>query len=228
MTVIAPPAPAPVALDRATARTTGALYLALALAGMLGFLVLRPMLVDADAATTLTNLREHEGLARLRIASELALVVLQVVLALSFFRLFRPLDDLAAAAIAVFGTLNSVALMTSAASLATGLDVALADGDAATVQMMHDLSANAWGVGNLFFGLWLVPMGWCVLRSGTMPRPLGWVLVGGGLGYVLSAFVTFLAPDATVLAEALALPASVGEFWMLGYLLLRAGRTRRG
>ena len=24
--------------------------------------------------------------------------------------------------------------------------------------------------GALFFGLWLIPMGWCVLRSGWMPR----------------------------------------------------------
>jgi hypothetical protein len=53
-----------------------------------------------------------------------------------------------------------------------------------------------------------------------MPRTLGWILVGGGVGYVLSAFARFLVPDAPVLADVLAYPATVGEFWMVGYLLI--------
>jgi uncharacterized protein DUF4386 len=69
-------------------------------------------------------------------------------------------------------------------------------------------------------------MGWCVLRSGWMPRVLGWILVGGGVGYVLSPFVRYLVPDAHFVAEALAYPASVGEFWMVGYLLIRGVRRR--
>ncbi len=213
-------------VDRGTARTTGALYLGLAVAGMVGFLVLRPVLVDPDPATMLANLREHEVLARSRVASEMALVVLQVLAALWFFRLFRGVDAFAAAAIAVFGTLNSVALMGSAASLATGLEAAVGGNDwgVATPQVMHGLSESFWGVGNLFFGLWLVPMGWCVLRSRTMPRPLGWLLVGGGAGYVLSGFATFLLPQASVLADVLVAPATVGELWMVGYLLVAAGR----
>jgi hypothetical protein len=216
------------ALDRGTARTTGVLYLGLAVAGMLGFLVLRPVLVDPDPATTLANLREHEVLARWRIASEMALVVLQVLAALWFFRLFRGVDAFAAAAIAVFGTLNAVAVMGSAASLATGLEAAVGGHDwgTATPQLMHELSASSWGVGNLFFGLWLVPMGWCVLRSGTMPRLLGRLLVVGGAGYVLSGFATYLLPDAELLAEVLVAPASAGELWMVGHLLVAAGRRR--
>jgi len=80
-----------------------------------------------------------------------------------------------------------------------------------------------WGVGTLFLGLWLIPMGWCVLRSGWMPRPLGWILVAGGVGYMLSPFANYLA-DAGAVADALAVPASVGEFWMVGYLLIRGVR----
>jgi Domain of unknown function (DUF4386) len=76
------------------------------------------------------------------------------------------------------------------------------------------------------FGLWLIPMGSCVLRSGWMPRPLGWVLVGGGIGYVLSAFIRYLAPEAQVVADALAYPATVGEFWIVIYLLAIGVRRR--
>ena len=65
--------------------------------------------------------------------------------------------------------------------------------------------------------------GACSAR-GWMPRALGWILVGGGIGYVLSAFVGYLAPGAPALADALTDPATVGEFWMIGYLLVRGVR----
>lgn len=210
------------------ARTTGAFYLALAVAGGLGFLLLRPALVDPDPAISLAQLRDHEALARALIGLELALVVFQVLAAMWFFRLFRAVDDLAAAAIAVFGVLNAVAIMGSAAATATALDAALGDvgGEPGSPQLMLRLSEHCWGVGNLFFGLWLVPMGLCVLRSGAMPRLLGRVLVVGGAGYVLSAFVAYGWPGATLAPQLLVVPATVGEVWMVGYLLVRgAGRV---
>jgi hypothetical protein len=94
------------------------------------------------------------------------------------------------------------------------------------VQILYLISGNLWTVGGLFFGLWLIPMGWCVLRSGWMPQPLGWILIAGGIGYVLSAFVGYLFPEAGIMADALTVLASVGEFWMVGYLLIRGVRTQ--
>jgi len=41
---------------------------------------------------------------------------------------------------------------------------------------------------------------------------------------VLSAFMMYLVPDAPAVAEALAYPATVGELWMVGYLLIRGVR----
>ena len=52
------------------------------------------------------------------------------------------------------------------------------------------------------------------------------LLVVGGAGYVLSGFVTYLWPDAAAVPELLVVPATIGEVWMLGYLLVRgAGRV---
>jgi hypothetical protein len=207
-----------------TARTTGLLYLGLAVTGMLGFLLIRPRIFDPDdAATTLAQLVANEQLARVGIALELGIVLTQALVALWFYRLFRSADPFAAGTIAVFGTVNAVAILGSAAFLATALQTALEPtGDpAGDVQLMYVASENLWGVGALFFGLWLIPMGLCVLRSGWMPRPLGWILVAGGVGYVISAFARYLLPDAGALVDVLAIPASVGEFWMVGYLLIR-------
>jgi hypothetical protein len=213
--------------DHVAARATGVFYLALGITGMLGFLVVRPALVDPDAAVTLVNLQEHETLARVGIALEMAVVLAQSLAAVWFYRLFRAVDAFAAGAIAVFGMMNAAAIMASGACLATALQAALGDAGAGadTPQLMYALSENFWGVGNLFFGLWLIPMGWCVLRSGTMPRLLGRLLMVSGIGYVLSGFATYLLPEAELVVLLLAAPATVGEFWMIGYLLVRgAGR----
>ena len=212
-----------------TARLTGLFYLGLAITGLLGYLVIRQQLFVADDPNaTLANLVGHESLARAGVALEMGMVVTQTLTAVWFYRLFRTVDSFAAGAIAAFGLVNAIAGLVSAALLATALQVSVDPiGDpAANVQVLYLVSDNLWGVGALFFGLWLIPMGWCVLRSGWMPRVLGWILVGGGVGYVLSAFIRYLAPDAQVLAEAVAYPAHVGEFWMVGYLLVRGVRRR--
>jgi hypothetical protein len=207
-----------------SARMTGLLYLGLAITGVVGFLLIRPRLFVADdPGATLARLVEHESLARIGIALELLIVLTQALTAVWFYRLFRRADPFAAGSIAAFGLVNAAAILGSAALLASAIKVALDPiGDAAaTVQLMYVVSGNLWGVGALFFGLWLIPMGWCVLRSRWMPRPLGWLLVAGGVGYLLSVFVGYLVPEVGFVADALTFPATAGEFWMIGYLLVR-------
>ncbi len=212
-----------------TARATGLLYLSLALTGAIGFLLLRPRLYNVDdAQATLANVIGHESLARAEVVLELLIVLTQALAAVWFYRLFRTADPVSAGSIAAFGLVNAVTILVSAAMLATAVQLAFEPvGDpAATVQLMFLISGNLWGVGALFFGLWLIPMGSCVLRSGWMPRPLGWVLVVGGIGYLLSAFIGYLALDASAVKNLLTLPATVGELWMIGYLLIMGVRKR--
>lgn len=218
---------------RTTARVSGALYLLLAVAGALGFMLVRPaIVVPGDETATLANLVAQEGIARAGIALELITVLSQAVLAVWFFKLFRSVNVTAAVALAAFGLVNAVAILGSAAfssaALAVAVDPALSNSGAtaATVQLMYQLGSTFWGVGGLFFGLWLIPMGLLVIQSRWMPRPLGWILIAGGLGYVISVFVTYVVPAPGFLAGALAIIASVGEFWMLGYLLIIG--VRRG
>ena len=103
-----------------TARTTGLLYLGLAITGGLSFILIRNQIfVPDDPAATLRNLVEHESLARVGIAMEMGVVVTQALVALWFFRLFRTVDAVAAGALAAFGMVNAVVILCSAASLAT-------------------------------------------------------------------------------------------------------------
>lgn len=214
-------------------RLTGLLYLGLALTGLLSYLVIRSqLLVAGDAAATLERVASNLPLARAGVALELGAVLFQAVLAVAFFGLFRAVRPVAAVAITAFGLLNAAAILVAtmmwgvAIAVASGAAEAAAPGTdaAATVLLLFTLHDAAWSAGNLFFGLWLIPMGLAVLASGWV-RALGWALIVGGVAYVASAFLLVLVPILQPLAEGLAMVATVGEFWIIGYLLFTRTRT---
>lgn len=207
------------------ARLAGAAYLGLAVCGLLGNVVVHGAVYDADdATTTVSNLVDHEALARLGIVLDLGVVLMQAVAAWGLFVVFRRVHATAAGAIAVFGLGGAAGLLVAATGSTAALDAALERGQASAgdVQLLGDLQAAAWQVAGLFFGLWLVPMGIAVLRSGRMPRLLGWLLVVGGGGYVLHPFVA-TALSGLGAVDALLIPSTIGEVWMIGHLLVRGG-----
>ena len=76
-----------------TARTTGLLYLGFFITGIVGSLIVRAQLFAADDPHgTLSNLMEHESLARVGIALELCIALFQALTAVWFYRLFRGVD----------------------------------------------------------------------------------------------------------------------------------------
>lgn len=220
-----------VSLNR-TARATGLWYLGVAITGLLGFILIRESLyVDGDPAATAANLVDNATRARIGIGIDLGLVITQTMAAVWFYRLFRHVDSVAAGAVAGFGIVNAVAIMIGTAFSATALATAIGDtpapgnDSAANVQLLYDLNEATWSVAGIFFGLWLTPMGYLVLKSGTMPRALGFVIIAGGFGYIVATYVGFLFPDAANTADSLTWVAAIGEFWIIGYLLTKGLRT---
>ncbi len=225
---LATAAPAAVTTElRRTARTTGAFYLAFFVVGILGTYVVRGQIFVADdPAATLANVTGHDGLVRVEVALELAIVMAQALTAVWFYRLFRSVDHVAAMALVLFGMVNATAILGSAALLATARQAA-ADprlsgpgGTAPSVQMLYLASGHLWTVAAVFFGLWLIPMGWLILRSRWLPSALGWLLVAAGACYLISAFTAYLLPSADLLTQLLTVPSIVGEVWITGYLLI--------
>lgn len=212
-----------------TARLTGLFYLGLAVTGMLGFLLIRPQVfIGGDPDVALAAIVGNESLARIGLVLELGIVVTQVLTALWFFKLFRSVNAFAAATVATFGLMNAVAILGSAAALSTAVQVAVRGGVEAGSQVgtLVQLSEGFWAAGVVFFGLWLIPMGYLAIRSGWVWRWLGWVLIAGGVGYVASILVGTLAPQATLATSLLTIPSVIGEFGILGYLLIRGVHPR--
>lgn len=211
--------------QRRTARITGFWYLLLALSGMLGFLWLQPQVFIAnDPKATLEKITMPGSVAHLRLLMELLVVVSQAMAAVWFYRLFVSLDKARATALVLWGTVNAVVILVSAIAMYTVIEMAGNSNMAIAeklplVQFLIRISANAWTLGGLFFGLWLLPMGTIVIRSRCMPIALGWVLVAGGAGYLLQTFAIAAGLSSSYLGL-LVMPATIGELWMVGYLLI--------
>lgn len=207
-----------------TARKAGLAYLALALSGVIGFLWLHPQIfVASDLERTLANLIERETLARVRLLMELTIVASQAMAAYYFYKLFHDVNPFASWALAAWGTMNAGLIMISAIAMGGAIEVANSAMSRADQLMMVGLFVqlirHAWGLGGLFFGLWLIPMGYIVTSSKRLPPALGVLLILGGVGYLLATSLAYLGVKGSWVG-ALPMFATVGEFWMIGYLLL--------
>jgi Domain of unknown function (DUF4386) len=220
--------------DSTVARLTGLAYAAMIPGGIVGFLYARGALVHpTDPEVTLANVVAHLDLARVSIAATTTVILAQAVAAIGFFALFRRTSPIAATGIMAFGLVNSAAIVAATAAAFTGMRIATLPGDIAArgaiVHALYVFEGNAWNIGSVFFGLWLIPMGLAVRRSGFFHAGgvLGPLLVVGGVGYIASPLLG-LVPQAVALGlhEMATIPATIGEFWTMGALLFVGVRRR--
>ena len=208
-----------------TARTTGIWYLMMAISGIMGFMVFHTQLfVSGNPEQTLANLVALESTARIRLLLEFAIVISQALTAVWFYKLFKENYEWEAWTLALWGMVNAVAIMISAISIASAIGVANSEISAMEdkvllIQVFQNIISNAWGIGGLFFGLWLLPMGYIVIKSKRMPVWLGRIIILGGIGYLISTFIRYAGINISF-NKYLMLPATIGEFWMIGYLLI--------
>jgi hypothetical protein len=83
-------------------------------------------------------------------------------------------------------------------------------------------------VAMVFWGLWLLPLGYLILRSRLLPRVLGGLLLLGGAGYLVSVFGELLWPVFAMhpVASWVTLPVTLGEIrTCLALLVLRMPAT---
>jgi hypothetical protein len=81
-------------------------------------------------------------------------------------------------------------------------------------------------IAQVFFGLWLVPMGYLAYKSGWFPKALGVVLIVGGVCYLVDTLALFLAPDfGKTISSYVVIPSAIAEIWMVGVLLVIGVRT---
>src|SRR5262249_32601087 len=79
-----------------------------------------------------------------------------------------------------------------------------------------------------FFGLWLFPFGLLVIRSGFIPRILGYLLIIAGSSYVLGSLNFVLSPPFGNVVSIVVGVGYLGELGVVVWLLVTAVRVQFG
>jgi hypothetical protein len=226
-----------VSTTRQQARFAGVLYLLLALTAPLGLIyVPAQVIVSGDAVATAANVRSHEGLVHLGIASELLHQIICLYLTLALYRLFKPVNEARAREVVILGALlpvpivfvnvlSEVAALTLANDGGAFAAFARPQLDALTYLFLH-MHEQGISVAAIFWGLWLFPFGLLVIRSGFIPKPLGVVLLITGAGYLVNSVAALTLPSIAPMVERLTTPLTLGELPMVVWLLVWGARPQ--
>jgi hypothetical protein len=189
-----------------TARIAGLWYLGFTLGPFYLLYVPSQTVVRNDAAATAARVLAHETLYRWGMLAESLGAFIFVGLGLALYRLFEDVDRHRArqlvALVLVSAALGLVTLVFNASALMVfrgggafaGLDSQTREAIGMLLIRMHG-QANS--INETFWGFWLLPFGWLVMRSRFLPRWLGYWLVLDGIAWVTVGMSWFLAPDLT-------------------------------
>jgi hypothetical protein len=187
-----------------TARIAGLWYLGFTLGPFYLLYVPSRTVVQNDAAATAASVLGHETLYRWGMLAETLGAVIFIGLSLALYRLFEGVDRHRArqlmALVLVSSALGLVTVVFNAAALLVfrgGDAFAAFDGHTreAVGMLLIRIHGQAIGVNQTFWGLWLLPFGWLVVRSRFLPRWLGYWLLLDGIAWIVVGITWFLAPD---------------------------------
>jgi hypothetical protein len=214
------------------ARIAGLLYLIVGIFGGFAVGYVSPMLyVPGDAATTAGNVVANAGLVRIGVLADLLQATVFVFLGMTLYVLLKHLNKNAARAMLILVAIATTMMCLNevfqfaALLVATDGSYVAAFGTAgsnALVLLLLDMHHYGFLIAQIFFGLWLVPLGYLAYKSGMFPKALGVVLIVGGISYLVDMLAAFLVPDVSRQIHGfLAIPPTIAEVWMLGYLLVK-------
>ena len=219
------------------ARLAGVLYLIVAIFGGFAHLVVRAQVyVPGDAVATAQSVVTNAGLVRIGVVADLFQATVFLFLGMALYQLLKHVNVSAARAMVILVAiattiicLNMVFQFAALLVATSGTYVAAfgAAGSSALVLLLLDIQHYGYLIAQIFFGLWLVPLGYLAYRSGMFPRALGVLLVVGGVAYVVDMLALFLAPAfGEAISSFLMIPPAIAELWMVAYLLVKGVRAQ--
>jgi hypothetical protein len=222
---------------RRLARIAGLLYLLVGIFGGFAEGFVEPkMYVAGNAAATAGNVVANAGLVRIGVVADLFDQAVFVFLALTLYILLKQVHQSAARAMLVLVALASGIACLNAVFEFEGLRVATGAvnlgalgtaGSNAVVLLLLDTQHYGIFIAQIFFGLWLIPLGYLAYKSsGMFPKWLGVLLIVGGVCYLVDLLAAFLVPDLGQTIHAFVVtPSAIAELTMVGYLLVIGVKT---
>ena len=223
--------------NKKAARAAGLLYVLVGITGAFGIAIVPgTLIVPGDATATAARVLGSESLFRLAIASELINAVAFIFLVLALRHLFRTIHEQLASLMVTFvlvsvpiscvNVLNGLAALAllSDPAVVSAFDQHQVDALASVFLRLH---SQGFAIAAVFWGLWLVPLGLLVIRSGFAPRALGFVVILAGVAYVVASFASLLLlPYRDLVSGAAVIFEGVGEVSMILWLLIAGAKAQ--
>ncbi len=213
---------------KTTARIAGFLYLLQIPLGVFGILyVPKALMVTGNMTTTAFNILANEFLFRLSIVSSILCALVTIATALYIYKVLKFVNEnyakwillfaLIAAPISMLNELNSIAvlLILKSHEFATFFTPSQLQ---SLVSIFLDLHKYGYQIAGIFFGLWLLPMGYLVFKSTYIPKVIGVFLIITCLGYLIDFTTFFLYPNFGIIISEY---TWAGEVLMVLWLLIK-------
>jgi hypothetical protein len=221
-----------------TARVAGGLYLlSAAAAGIPILYVSGSLVVDGNAAATASTILSSEMLFRTAIVSELLGAILFIFLVRALHRLLHGVDEgyaslmvllvLISVPISFLNALNEIAALTLMRGAAF-LSVFERPQRDALAMLFLDLHGKGVNLSNVFWGLWLFPFGLLVMKSGSLPRIFGVLLIVNCFALVAVSLTALLLPTHLEVVSRWAIVPELGELWVMAWLLIKGVSVQPG
>ena len=216
------------------ARIAGAIYLSMIFVAPFSMLyVPGKLIVRGNAAATADNILAHETMFRLSIFGDLIGQIIFICLGVAFYRLLRDVNKtwamlmlslvLVSAAVCFLNAINDIAALI----LFRGGDfLVVFDKPQRDALAMFFLRLYSYGqfIAEIFWGLWLFPLGLLVYRSGFIPRFIGGWLMINCFGWLLLSFTAlFFLQNYNAMFGYLQ-PVLFGEMALMLYLLIKGAK----
>lgn len=218
--------------DKHLARIAGLLYLTVIICGIFAEKYVRSSLMDMGNATkTVQNITENIMLFRMGFVADLIMQLAYFLLPLTLYQLLKKTNS-AMAGLMVLSVTVAVAIMCTNMLNHYAPLLLLNQDEFTSAFSTEQINNSVWfylemhnkgyHIAQLFFGLWLLPLGYLVFKSGLLPKTIGIFLVVGCFGYLTDFLIYFLFPENRIaLSEYITAPADLGEFSLCLYLLFK-------
>ena len=218
------------------ARIAGAFYLLVGIFGGFAEGFVDPKLhIAGNAAATAGNVVANADLVRMGVVAHLVDGVFFALTAMTLYLLLNHVHKNAARSMVLFVAIAVGMICLNAVFLFEGMQVATdpsyvtafgVAGSSGLVMVLLDIQHYGTLAAQVFFGLWLAPLGYLVYRSGLFPKALGVVLVLATVSYLADSLTAFLLPAFELQAKPLLIVAPlVGEIGMVMYLLVKGVKS---
>jgi hypothetical protein len=192
-------------------------------------------LVPGDAAATIANIMASQALYRLWIVIGFISSIAFLFTGLALHALFKAVDKGQARIMVVLVALSvSIGFISSLFQMAVlrlggGADYLKAFTPAqlqSLAMIFLDIDKQGNFVANIFWGLWLLPLGILIFKSGFFPKILGVLEWIAGFGYLASFLVGFLFPGIRSTINPIITVMLFGELPFIFWLIIRGARLR--